>query len=128
MGPHSLYVPYDRVWVKMEGYDWWPARIVSDADLHASGQSRPDGCDITVCFYEGTTTPASIEHFSSATANITFFETSSEKAVTADDDRLAAIHRAEVDETANPLKYEFAPSERGGKGGDGTAAPAPTPA
>ncbi|KAH9588825.1 zinc finger protein [Trypanosoma melophagium] len=114
MTSRSVYEAFDRVWVKMEGYDWWPARIVSDEELDASAQTRPDGCDITVLFYEGTTTPASLEHFDSATANITFFETSSEKAVTADDDRLAAIRRAESDETANPLKYNFASNERGG--------------
>ncbi|ORC87233.1 putative transcription elongation factor-like protein [Trypanosoma theileri] len=114
MTSRSVYEAFDRVWVKMEGYDWWPARIVSDEELDASAQTRPDGCDITVLFYEGTATPASLEHFDSATANITFFETSSEKAVTADADRLAAIRRAETDETANPLKYNFSTSERAG--------------
>ncbi|RNF05920.1 putative transcription elongation factor-like protein [Trypanosoma rangeli] len=123
MGPHSVYEPFDRVWVRMEGYDWWPARIVSDDELHANGQSRAEGCDITVYFYEGTTTPASLEHFHSASTNITFFETSSEKAVTGDADLLAAIRRAEADETANPLKYEFAAADRSGanKVGDGAA-------
>ncbi|EAN85041.1 putative transcription elongation factor s-II [Trypanosoma cruzi] len=124
MVPYPVYEPFDRVWVKMEGYDWWPARIVSDEELRANGQSRAEGCDITVYFYEGTTTPASLEHFKSATTSITFFETSSEKAVTADADLLAAIRRAETDETANPLKYEFAAGDRGSanKTGDGVAA------
>ncbi|RNF23394.1 putative transcription elongation factor-like protein [Trypanosoma conorhini] len=128
MGPQSVYEPFDRVWVRMEGYDWWPARIVSDEELRANGQSRAEGCDITVYFYEGTTTPASLEHFQSSSANITFFETSSEKAVTGDADLLAAIRRAEADETANPLKYEFAAGDRAGatKAGDVAAAAAVT--
>lgn len=131
MRSHALYEPFDRVWVRMDGYDWWPGRIVSDAELQANDQIRPEGCDITVYFYEGTTTPASLEHFQSAVTDITFFETSSEKAVTADADRLAAIRRAEGDETANPLKYEFAAvAERSGanKTGDtaGFAHDAPT--
>nr|CCC46669.1 putative transcription elongation factor s-II [Trypanosoma vivax Y486] len=104
-----VYEPNDRVWVRLDEHVWWPGRVLSDAEVLGSGQGKSEGSGITVYLYEGTTTKARIVHLN-VNGDITLFEASSEKAVTADDDRLAAIKQAEADTKANPLKFNFVTS------------------
>lgn len=102
----SNYVPGDRVWVYMEGDGWWPARVLSDAEMG----DRTPGFDIAVQFYPGVEQPASRYELNSRSdvANICFFETSSEKAVTVDPELEASIGNAAADTEANPLKSDSA--------------------
>ena len=98
----ASYVPGDRVWVYIEGEDWWPARVLSDEEFGP----RTPGQDIAVQFYGGIDTPASLYELNSHSeaAHICFFETSSEKAVTSNPELEAAIRHATEDADANPLK------------------------
>jgi transcription elongation factor S-II len=105
--PHQLqkmaaYAPGDRVWVYIEGDGWWPARVLSDEEIG----TRTPGQDIAVQFYAGIDTPASLYELNSHSeaANICFFETSSEKAVTSNPELEASIRHASEDTSANPLK------------------------
>lgn len=102
----SLYAPGDRVWVYIEGDGWWPARVLSDTDIG----TRTRGQDIAVQFYPGIDTPASLYELNSHgdAAHISFFETSSEKAVTSNAELEAAIRHATEDTDANPLKTDDA--------------------
>lgn len=115
----TQYVPGDRVWVLVEGYDWWPARVLSDEELLQIVGERRVNCDIGVAFYKGTQTEASVYELNSVSeaANICYFETSSQKAVTNNEDLIAAITNATEDETANPLKTEGQHVAIGGGGG-----------
>lgn len=95
------------MWVLVDGYDWWPARVISEEELREStGAGLTSGCDVAVVFYKGTATEASIyelDHRAQAD-HICYFENSSEKAVTNSEDLKAAIQNAMEDASANPLK------------------------
>ncbi|KAG5469566.1 hypothetical protein LSCM1_02790 [Leishmania martiniquensis] len=120
----STYIPGDRVWVYIEGDGWWPARVLSDEEVG----TRTPGLDLAVQFYAGVEQPATLYELNSHTdtANICFFETSSEKAVTVNPELEASIRSAAADAEANPLKSE--PAIVGGArvapGGSSTAASA----
>ncbi|KAG5494477.1 hypothetical protein GH5_02500 [Leishmania sp. Ghana 2012 LV757] len=106
----ATYVPGDRVWVYIEGDGWWPARVLSDEEVG----TRTPGLDLAVQFYAGLEQPATLYELNSHTdaANICFFETSSEKAVTVNPELEASIRCAAADSEANPLKSE--PATGGG--------------
>ncbi|EPY24655.1 transcription elongation factor S-II [Angomonas deanei] len=99
------YAPGDRVWIHVKGYDWWPARILSEEE--APPKQQPDS-DISALFYPGTETETSHTELNSTrdAQDICFFETSSVKAVTNNPDLRQAIVNAESDESANPLKAD----------------------
>lgn len=96
------YCPGDRVWVYIEGDGWWPARVLSDEEVG----TRTPGFDLAVQFYAGVEQPATLYELNSHAdaANICFFETSSEKAVTGNPELEASIRCACADAEANPLK------------------------
>ncbi|GET92040.1 transcription elongation factor-like protein [Leishmania tarentolae] len=98
----ATYVPGDRVWVYIEGDGWWPARVLSDEEMG----TRTPGFDLAVQFYAGVEQPATLYELNSHSdaANICFFETSSEKAVTGNPELEASIRAACADADANPLK------------------------
>lgn len=93
----------DRVWVQEEGFDWWPARVASREEI---GDGISADADCLVIYYAGTETGQSLSElrFPADSHRITFFETSSEKAVTVNADLRAAIDNAAADTSANPLK------------------------
>ncbi|KAG5495258.1 hypothetical protein JKF63_02313 [Porcisia hertigi] len=98
----ATYIPGDRVWVYIEGDGWWPARVLSDEEMG----TRTPGLDLAVQFYPGVEQPATLYEINSHAdaANICFFETSSEKAVTSNPELEASIRYASADAEANPLK------------------------
>jgi transcription elongation factor S-II len=85
---------------------------LSDEQAAQYGAPRPREKDFSVLFYPGRTTESSLEHCSYADNNHAYFEDSSEKAVTTNEDLLEAIATCKSDSTANPLKV--APSVVGG--------------
>lgn len=107
------YVAGDRLWVRLDGFDWWPARVLTDEELEEKlpGQSRDPAADLAFLFYAGSTTGESIGQLNSddQAANMCFFETSSQKAVTDSDDLRGAIEAAANDLSANPLKVDDTP-------------------
>ncbi|AYU82277.1 transcription elongation factor-like protein [Leishmania donovani] len=117
----ATYVPGDRVWVYIEGDGWWPARVLSDEEMG----TRTPGFDLAVQFYAGVEQPATLYELNSHAdaANICFFETSSEKAVTGNPELEASIRCACADAEANPLKSASAivGGARVAAGGSGAA-------
>nr|CAJ2480048.1 unnamed protein product [Leishmania braziliensis] len=117
----ETYAPGDRVWVYIEGDGWWPARVLSDEEMG----TRTPGLDLAVQFYAGVEQPATLYELNSHAdaANICFFETSSEKAVTGNPELEASIRHASADAEANPLKSASAMvvGTRVAAGGSGAA-------
>ena len=95
----SLYAPGERVWGKVEGYPWWPAKVIT-AD-EAGGNELPAGYDTFVQYY---VTNELDTYQSRDTSKITPFEDSSEKAVTDDPALNKAIEECNTDPTALPLR------------------------
>lgn len=98
----------DRVWLKTGANTWWPAKVTSVTGVEGvDGRSSETGTStVTVLTYPGTQNKATYKNVDSHSSAITFFEPSSEKAVTANEDLLQAIRNAEEDKESNALRFE----------------------
>jgi DNA-directed RNA polymerase subunit M/transcription elongation factor TFIIS len=104
----SAFAVGERVWCRIEGHPWWPAKVVEREQTQLEPQSPEE--DTFVIFY-GPEASAGIFRSSDPT-HIVPFENSSEKNVAIEEELKAAIQECDTDPTALPLRIEgHAPRE-----------------